>query len=206
MLAKTDGGRLPADPAWAYEYKLDGYRACMRIAPDGTTVLTSRNGIDFTDEFADLATVLAPALDGKAVVLDGEVVAYNAVGRVDFERMQERRGRYQTHRSSIRRAEPFESDIEVRFIAFDLLHLAGRSLLDTPYDERRARLAALPMPDPYRVSVVRRSPSPTWTPTAAPRPICSTTSKRPGTRAWSRNSVPASTTPGAAVMGGASTR
>jgi bifunctional non-homologous end joining protein LigD len=60
-----------------------------------------------------------------------------------------------THRSSIRRAEPFESDIEVRFIAFDLLHLAGQSLLDMPYDERRARLAALPMPDLYRVSVVR---------------------------------------------------
>jgi hypothetical protein len=24
MLAKTDGGRLPAEPAWAYEHKLDG--------------------------------------------------------------------------------------------------------------------------------------------------------------------------------------
>jgi bifunctional non-homologous end joining protein LigD len=155
MLAKSDSGRLPADPAWTYEYKLDGYRACMRIASDGTTVLTSRNGIDFTDEFADLATVLAPALDGQAVVLDGEVVAYDDAGRVDFAWMQERRGRYQTHRSSIRRAEPFRSDIEVRFIAFDLLHMAGQSLLEVPYDERRGRLVALPMPDPYRVSVVR---------------------------------------------------
>jgi hypothetical protein len=33
---------------------------------------------DFTDEFTNLATVLGPALDGQAVVLDGEVVAYNA--------------------------------------------------------------------------------------------------------------------------------
>ena len=38
----------------------------MRVAPQGTTVLTSRNGIDFTDEFADLATVSVPALDGQA--------------------------------------------------------------------------------------------------------------------------------------------
>ncbi|WP_328442774.1 hypothetical protein [Amycolatopsis sp. NBC_00438] len=37
MLATPDGGRLVADPAWAYEYKLDGYRACLRIASDGTT-------------------------------------------------------------------------------------------------------------------------------------------------------------------------
>ncbi|WP_372659860.1 non-homologous end-joining DNA ligase [Amycolatopsis kentuckyensis] len=155
MLATPDGGRLPSGPEWAYEYKLDGYRACMRIAADGTTVLTSRNGIDFTDEFADLATVLAPALGGQDAVLDGEVVAYSPAGRIDFERMQERRGRYQTHRSSIRRDDPFASDIEVRLILFDLLHLAGQSLLAEPYDERRARLAALPMPDPYRVSVVR---------------------------------------------------
>jgi hypothetical protein len=28
MLAKADGGRLCTGPEWAYEYKLDGYRAC----------------------------------------------------------------------------------------------------------------------------------------------------------------------------------
>ncbi|HEY3750804.1 MAG TPA: hypothetical protein VGL80_16550 [Pseudonocardiaceae bacterium] len=55
MLAKPDGGQLRSGSQWAYEYKLDGYRAAMRIAQDGTTVLTSRNGIDFTDEFASLA-------------------------------------------------------------------------------------------------------------------------------------------------------
>src|ERR1700761_6984479 len=59
MLANPDGGRLRSGPEWAYEYKLDGYRAAMRIAADGTTVLTSRNGIDFTDEFASLVGVLA---------------------------------------------------------------------------------------------------------------------------------------------------
>jgi len=50
MLAKPETGRLREGPEWAYEYKLDGYRACIGIAADGTTVLTSRNGIDFTDE------------------------------------------------------------------------------------------------------------------------------------------------------------
>jgi hypothetical protein len=32
-------GRLPEGPESAYEYRLDGYRACMQIAADGTTVL-----------------------------------------------------------------------------------------------------------------------------------------------------------------------
>lgn len=154
MLAKPDGGRLREGPEWAYEYKLDGYRACMRIAADGTTILTSRNGIDFTDEFPALAGVLTEALDGRSAVLDGEVVVYNDAGQIDFGMLQERRGRYQTHRSSVRREEPFE-DVPVRFLAFDLLRLGGVSLLAEPYEERRRRLTRLPMPDPFRVEVVR---------------------------------------------------
>jgi bifunctional non-homologous end joining protein LigD len=154
MLAKTDGGRLPRGPDWAYEYKLDGYRAAMRVASDGATVLTSRNNIDFTDEFRDLAGVLAPALAGQAALLDGEIVVYDEDGRIDFELMQERRGRYVKHQGSLRRAEAFD-DVPVRFLAFDLLQLGERSLLAEPYDERRRLLAGLPMPDPYRVAVVR---------------------------------------------------
>ncbi|MEU0529113.1 DNA ligase D [Amycolatopsis tolypomycina] len=154
MLAKADGGRLREGPEWAYEYKLDGYRACMQIAADGTTVLTSRNNIDFTHEFADLAGVLALALEGRPAVLDGEIVTYNQNGQIDFGLLQERRGRYQTHRASPRRNEPFD-DVPVRFLAFDLLQLGTTSLLRKPYEQRRARLTALPMPDPYRVSVVR---------------------------------------------------
>ncbi|WP_410671477.1 DNA ligase D [Amycolatopsis sp. cmx-4-68] len=153
MLAKADGGRLRSGPEWAYEYKLDGYRAAMRIAPDGTTVLTSRNNIDFTAEFAELAGVLAPALDGRAAYLDGEVVVYGEDGRIDFELMQERRGRYVRHQSAPKGVE--FKDVPVRFLAFDLLQLGDRSLLATPYDERRRLLTGLPMPDPYRVSVVR---------------------------------------------------
>ncbi|WP_410646433.1 DNA ligase D [Amycolatopsis sp. cmx-4-54] len=154
MLAKPDGGRLREGAEWAYEYKLDGYRACMRIATDGTTVLTSRNGIDFTGEFPDLLGVLTEALNGRSAVLDGEIVVYNEAGQIDFGLLQERRGRYRTYRSSVRRNEPSE-DVPVRFLAFDLLQLGGTSLLAEPYDERRWQLTQLPMPDPYRVEVVR---------------------------------------------------
>jgi bifunctional non-homologous end joining protein LigD len=153
MLAKPDGGRLPAGQGYAYEPKLDGYRCCYQVAPDGTTVLTSRNGIDFTAEFADLAGVLGQALDGRAAVLDGELVVYNEHGHIDFGLLQERRGRYRKHTSSLRRDEPF-NDLPVRFLAFDLLQLGDRTLVAEPYDERRRQLTSLPTPDPYRVAVV----------------------------------------------------
>nr|WP_083466536.1 DNA ligase D [Kibdelosporangium sp. MJ126-NF4]CEL16486.1 ATP-dependent DNA ligase clustered with Ku protein, LigD [Kibdelosporangium sp. MJ126-NF4] len=153
MLAKPDGGRLRSGPEWTYEYKLDGYRACMQVAPDETTVLTSRNGIIFTNEFPSLTGVLAPALEGRSAVLDGEIVVYNEAGQVDFGALQERRGRYRGHVKLTRDGAPFE-DVDVRFLAFDLVRLGDESLLDAPYDERRALLERLPMPDPYRVAVV----------------------------------------------------
>jgi bifunctional non-homologous end joining protein LigD len=152
MLAKPDGGRLRSGREWTYEYKLDGYRAAMRVAPDGSTTLTSRNGIDFTAEFASLAGVIGAGPDGRAAVLDGEIVVYNDAGQVDFGLLQERRGRYQRHRTA-GRGEPFE-DLPVRFLAFDLLRLGDTVLLGRPYDERRRLLTELVMPDPYRVSVV----------------------------------------------------
>ncbi|MDT7727566.1 MAG: bifunctional non-ous end joining protein LigD [Actinomycetota bacterium] len=153
MLAKPDDGHLRSGPQWAYEYKLDGYRCAMRVAPDGTTVLTSRNGIDFTAEFPTLTSVFAEALRGQAAVLDGEVVVYNEQGQIEFGALQERRGRYRTHTSSPSRTEPFD-DVPVRFLAFDLLQLGDTVLLDRPYIERRTLLEQLPMPDPYRVAVV----------------------------------------------------
>ncbi len=158
MLAKPDGGVLRSGAQWTYEYKLDGYRAAMRVAPDGTTVLTSRNGIDFTPEFTSLVGVLAPALDGRAAVFDGEVVVYSDAGRIEFGELQQRRGRYRKHAGSLLRDEVFTDVAEVRYLAFDLLRLGDRSLLAEPYDERRALLEQVPMPDPYRVSVVPAFP------------------------------------------------
>lgn len=148
MLAKPDGGRLREGPQWAYEYKLDGYRAAMRIAADGTTVLTSRNGLDLTAEFAELTGVLR----GRAAVLDGEVVVYNEAGQIDFGLLQQRRGRFQKHRTA-RRDGPF-TDVPVRLLVFDLLQLDDELLLGRRYEERRRLLTSLPMPDPFHVAVL----------------------------------------------------
>ncbi|MFI6100860.1 DNA ligase D [Lentzea sp. NPDC051213] len=152
MLAKPDGGHLREGPQWAYEYKLDGYRVAMRIAADGTTMLTSRNGLDLTAEFAELIGVLTAALRGRAAVLDGEVVVYNEAGQIDFGLLQQRRGRFQKHRTA-KRDEPF-IDVPARFLAFDLLQLDHQLLLGQPYEQRRRQLTELPMPDLFKVAVV----------------------------------------------------
>ncbi|MCE7003012.1 DNA ligase D [Kibdelosporangium philippinense] len=162
MLAKPDRGRLPSGPDWAYEYKLDGYRAAMRVGPDGTTILTSRNGIDFTEEFPTLTGVLD--LAGRTAVFDGEIVVYNEAGNVDFGLLQDRRGRFRKHQTA-GRVDQFEG-IPVRYLVFDLLRLGDQSLLGQPYEQRRAQLTQIPMPDPYRISIV---PSITFAALAADR-------------------------------------
>ncbi|QWF85826.1 DNA ligase D [Amycolatopsis sp. CA-230715] len=147
MLAKSDGGQLPARPGLVYEPKYDGYRCCYRVAPDGGSVLlTSRNNQDMTAEFAELTGVFGDVLGGEALVLDGEVVVYDELGRPDFELLQQRRGAFQQH--------PRADRVPARFLAFDLLQLGDRMLLDQPYELRRRLLSGLPMPDPYKSAVV----------------------------------------------------
>jgi hypothetical protein len=123
----------------------------MGIAPDGTTVLTSRNGNDFTAEFPTLTGVLTDGLDGEAALLDGEIVVYDEHGRPDFGLLQQRRGRHT--RRGPDRSEPVD-DVDLRFLAFDILRLGDTDLLAEPYDTRHRILTALPMPDPHKVSIV----------------------------------------------------
>jgi bifunctional non-homologous end joining protein LigD len=104
----------------------------MRVAPDSTTVLSSRNNKDFTARFPELAGVFASALHGRAAVFDGEIVVLDDAGRPDFALLQ-------NHRAGRRPA---------RFFAFDLLQLGEIRLLDAPYRQRRELLTGLtPAPD-----------------------------------------------------------
>jgi bifunctional non-homologous end joining protein LigD len=70
------------------------------------------------------------------VLLDGEVVVLDEHGRPSFHLHQ--------HRMQVRAPTPgLVREVPVQFYAFDLLHHAGESLLDQPYERRRAVLEAL---------------------------------------------------------------
>jgi bifunctional non-homologous end joining protein LigD len=113
------------DHAWAFEMKWDGYRtiAVVEPGPDGTPVarFTSRKGQDFTRTYPELAPLAEQVTGDLPVVLDAEIVALDGTGRPDFRRLQQ-------HTS------------QVELMVFDVLQVGDRSLLHTPYDERRALL------------------------------------------------------------------
>jgi bifunctional non-homologous end joining protein LigD len=135
MLART--GELPADDgSWAYEMKWDGLRALAYVS-DGRARLLSRTGQDITRDYPELAG-LGAALGSRQTVLDGEIVALGGDGWPDFELLQQR--------MNARPGPAYQrllSEVPVTYLAFDLLHLDGRSLLDEPYQQRRAQLSAL---------------------------------------------------------------
>jgi bifunctional non-homologous end joining protein LigD len=60
---------------WVYEEKVDGWR--ILAYKDGPRVrLLSRNGVEHTRRFGDLAAALAK-LSARTAVLDGEIAIYD---------------------------------------------------------------------------------------------------------------------------------
>jgi bifunctional non-homologous end joining protein LigD len=86
---------------------------------------------------------MAESLGSTQVVLDGELVAFDADGKPSFGLLQSRM--HVTSASQIRR---LTQQTPVTFLAFDLLYLDGRSLLDEPYEARRTALDGLGLSGP----------------------------------------------------------
>lgn len=110
-------------PDWVFEIKWDGYRAIAEINPGKANRLYSRNGLTFDKAYP--AVFKAFEKIKKEMVLDGEIVVYDENGKPSFQKLQ-------NYRNTDKYA--------IQFIVFDILHLEGKSLLNTPLLERKAIL------------------------------------------------------------------
>jgi bifunctional non-homologous end joining protein LigD len=127
---------VPSGHGWAYELKWDGMRASILVNARGRFVVASRRGRDYTACFPELQTIadVIPA----DTILDGEIVVLDAGGQPDFDRIQDR-----WHRPKPSIAAELARTTPVTFVAFDVLWLAGRSLLESAYENRREKLYRL---------------------------------------------------------------
>ena len=127
----------PEDGRWAYEVKWDGVRALVSVEA-GRVGLRSRLGNDVTSTYPELAELAPP---GPDLLLDGEVVAFDADGRPDFGRLQER--------MHVARPGPaLRGRAPVALVVFDVLQVGEEPLLDLPYDARRSALEGLQLSGP----------------------------------------------------------
>lgn len=127
------------DEAWI-EDKYDGIRAQLHIEHEGRVRLFSRDLNDVTRSFPEIAEAAAALAPEAPLVLDGELVPWRAGSVLDFASLQTRLGR-------VRPSKELLAEVPVVLVAFDLLHHAGRDLLEVPLRERRAILDGLNVPE-----------------------------------------------------------
>ena len=121
------------EPGWLYELKHDGYRVLARTHRRQVELRT-RNGADCTAWYPEVERSLA-SLAGEHI-LDGEVAVLDALGRPDFNRLQDRSRRRRWYAG----ADP------VAYLVFDLLVHRGVDVRPWPVERRKAALQKLLTP------------------------------------------------------------
>ncbi len=132
MLA-TPAIRPFSHPGWIFEVKYDGVRVLTERRGE-TVTLIGRSGQAVTDRYPEIAEALR-WLPVTRVLLDGEIVAFDAHGRPSFQRLQAR--------MLLRRRADVAAAVHthpVVAIFFDCLAVEGHDLRRLPLLERKACL------------------------------------------------------------------
>ncbi len=125
----TSARTPPAGDEWVHEIKLDGYRVGCMVA-GGQVRLISRNGLDWTPKFPEVADAVR-ALGINDALIDGELVVMRPDGRPSFEAMQQAVAARGSKRKGL------------VYFAFDLIHLEGERVARLPLERRKGRLLQL---------------------------------------------------------------
>jgi DNA ligase-1 len=118
---------------WWVEDKYDGIRSQVHFDRGNVTIF-SRGMEEVTGAFPEIVSSFRE-LQANAVI-DGEIVAWREGRPLAFTLLQQRLARKKISAAMLQ-------DIPIVFIAYDLLLLNGRMVVDAPLEERRALLEAL---------------------------------------------------------------
>ena len=144
QLARTRKA-LPRGEEWAYEEKLDGFRAIVFV--DGTdSYIQSRGGKPLSRYFPELS------FHPGRYVIDGELVIRGDDGEVKFDALQMR-----IHPAESR-IKLLSEELPAGLVVFDLLAEGDEALLELPLSERRERLERLGEEAGLTVSELVRDP------------------------------------------------
>jgi DNA ligase D-like protein (predicted ligase) len=118
----------PDGDQWLHEIKYDGFRMHARL-DHGEARLLTRNGLNWTGKYQQIAAAVSSLPGARQAYLDGELCGVRPDGITSF--------------SMIQLASDAGNAAGLVFFLFDLLYLDGEDLSARPLTERKARLSGL---------------------------------------------------------------
>ncbi len=122
------------------QYKYDGFR--VQIHKDGIKVrLFSRNLEETTPMFPDIIKGVLSQVKAKSAILDSEALAFNPESEefLPFQETTKRRRKYGI--------EEMAQKLPLKAFVFDIMYLNGKSLMDSPLEERIKKLKEVVLGD-----------------------------------------------------------
>jgi len=119
----------------AIEPKFDGFR--LQVHKSGSKVkLFTRNLEEVTFMYPDVVEGIVTQIKAKDAILEGEAIAYSVeTGEfLPFQLTTQRKRKYGI--------EEMAKQIPLKLMAFELLYVDGKNMIDKPYTKRRETLAA----------------------------------------------------------------
>ncbi len=135
MLATTADAAF-SDPGWLFEIKYDGYRMILEKR-DRRVRLRYRSGLDASAVFPEIVSA-ARRLPVDTVVLDGEVVVLDDLGKPSFSALQRRGGL--TNRFEVASAA---ARSPATFFAFDIVAVGDLDTRPVPLMDRKELVRAI---------------------------------------------------------------
>lgn len=114
----------PQGDGWIHEVKWDGYRLTATVV-DGRVAVWSRNGLFWNERVPEIVQAIE-ALGLSSARFDGELVAFDAKGRSDFNALQ--------------KTLAGEGQAPLAYVMFDMPYLLGKDLAYVPLIQRKALL------------------------------------------------------------------
>lgn len=119
---------------WSFDVKWDGVR-CLAYVDQGKVMLRNRNGVDITQRYPDVCSVLLETYSDGTRVLDGEIICLGSDGRPDFNRLSKR-----DRQTTVDGTAKLLASHPVIFVVFDMLWMGEADMRATEYRIRRSLL------------------------------------------------------------------
>jgi DNA ligase-1 len=116
----------------AFEYKYDGFRMMINKDEKGNIKIFTRRLDEVTNQFPEVKNYVEKHVTGKTFILDGEAVGYNPKNHkyTSFQDIAQRiKRKYDI--------EKMEKELPIELNIFDIIYYNGKSLISTPFKERR---------------------------------------------------------------------